>query len=53
MVHEVICHLFAWYSMMLTSVVAQDDPSQLAETLVEFWRRNERVMVGVKKVGEL
>jgi hypothetical protein len=31
----------------------QDDPSRIAEILVEFWRRNERVVVGVKKVGEL
>lgn len=32
----------------------QDDPPKLAEILVDFWRRNERVVVpGVKKVGEL
>ncbi|ETW82639.1 Esterase/lipase/thioesterase [Heterobasidion irregulare TC 32-1] len=31
----------------------EDDPVKLAETLVEFWRRNERVVVGVKKVGDL
>ncbi|THH08116.1 hypothetical protein EW146_g9099 [Bondarzewia mesenterica] len=31
----------------------EDDPVKLAETLVAFWRRNERVVVGVKKVGEL
>ncbi|KAI0064955.1 protein phosphatase methylesterase [Artomyces pyxidatus] len=31
----------------------EDDPSKLAETLVEFWRRNERVVAGIKKVGEL
>lgn len=30
----------------------QDDPTRLAEVLVEFWRRNERVIAGVKKVGE-
>ncbi|KIM29753.1 hypothetical protein M408DRAFT_304699 [Serendipita vermifera MAFF 305830] len=31
----------------------EDDPSRIAEILVEFWRRNERVVVGVKKVGEM
>jgi len=30
----------------------EDNPTRLAEVLVEFWRRNERVLVGVKKVGE-
>ncbi|KAF9037867.1 protein phosphatase methylesterase [Hymenopellis radicata] len=30
----------------------EDDPTGVAEILVEFWRRNERVVVGVKKVGE-
>jgi len=33
--------------------VGQDDPTRLAEILVEFWRRNERVVVGIKKVGDL
>ncbi|KAH9481836.1 Protein phosphatase methylesterase 1 [Psilocybe cubensis] len=31
----------------------EDDPTRIAEILVEFWKRNERVLVGVKKVGEL
>ncbi|KAI9446926.1 protein phosphatase methylesterase [Russula earlei] len=31
----------------------EDDPWTLAQTLVEFWRRNERVIVGIKKVGDL
>ncbi|KAA1467211.1 protein phosphatase methylesterase [Dentipellis sp. KUC8613] len=31
----------------------EDDPVKLAEVLTEFWRRHERVVVGVKKVGEL
>jgi len=31
----------------------EDDPMTLAQTLVEFWRRNERVVVGIKKVGDL
>lgn len=31
----------------------EDNPTRLAELLVEFWRRNERPIVnGVKKVGE-
>jgi len=30
----------------------EDNPTKLAEVLVEFWRRNERVIVGIKKVGE-
>ncbi|KAI0833806.1 protein phosphatase methylesterase [Trametes gibbosa] len=34
-------------------MVHEDDPTRMAEVLVEFWRRNERVIVGVKKVGEL
>ncbi|KAF5344906.1 hypothetical protein D9758_011578 [Tetrapyrgos nigripes] len=31
----------------------EDDPTRLAEILVEFWRRNERLTVGIKKVGDL
>ncbi|KAJ3510686.1 hypothetical protein NLJ89_g4527 [Agrocybe chaxingu] len=31
----------------------EDDPTRLAEIHVDFWRRNERVLVGIKKVGEL
>ncbi|OCH94861.1 protein phosphatase methylesterase [Obba rivulosa] len=34
-------------------MVHEDDPTRLAEVMVEFWRRNERVVVGMKKVGEL
>ncbi|KAI0656429.1 protein phosphatase methylesterase [Cubamyces menziesii] len=34
-------------------MVHEDDPTHMAEVLVEFWRRNERVVFGVKKVGEL
>ncbi len=34
-------------------IALKDDPSKLAEILIEFWRRNERVIPGVKKVGEL
>jgi len=34
-------------------MIQEDDPSKLAEILIEFWRRNERVIPGVKKVGEL
>ncbi|KZT53856.1 protein phosphatase methylesterase [Calocera cornea HHB12733] len=30
----------------------EDDPAKSAEVVVEFWRRNERVRVGVKRVGE-
>ena len=30
----------------------EDDPTRIAEIMVEFWKRNERVIVGVKKVGE-
>jgi len=30
----------------------EDDPTRLAEILVEFWRRNERVTMGIKKVGD-
>jgi len=31
----------------------EDNPTRLAEILVEFWRRNDRVVVGIKKVGDL
>ncbi|PAV16086.1 phosphatase methylesterase [Pyrrhoderma noxium] len=34
-------------------MIHEDNPERLAEILVEFWKRNERVIVGVKKVGEL
>ena len=30
----------------------EDDPTRLAEVLVEFWQRNEKVVKGVKKVGD-
>ncbi|KAI0256239.1 protein phosphatase methylesterase [Lactifluus subvellereus] len=30
----------------------EDDPLTLAQTLLEFWRRNERVVVGIKRVGD-
>lgn len=40
--------------VFLICMCLQDDPPKLAEVLVDFWRRNERVVVpGVKKVGEL
>jgi protein phosphatase methylesterase 1 len=31
----------------------EDDPTMLAEILTGFWKRNERVVIGVKKVGDL
>ncbi|KAF9070588.1 Alpha/Beta hydrolase protein [Rhodocollybia butyracea] len=31
----------------------EDDPTKLAEIVVDFWKRNERLVVGIKKVGEL
>lgn len=34
-------------------IVHEDDPTRLAEILVEFWKRNDRVLKGIKKVGEL
>ena len=39
--------------MALLIIVLQDDPAKLAEILVEFWKRNERVVIGVKRVGEI
>ncbi|KAH7104014.1 protein phosphatase methylesterase [Auriculariales sp. MPI-PUGE-AT-0066] len=33
-------------------LVHEDDPGRTAEILIEFWRRNDRVVPGVKKVGE-
>ena len=54
MIHEVRFDLAVslWWPSN-TSAVIQDSPERLAEILVEFWRRNERVVVGVKKVGEM
>lgn len=31
----------------------EDDPERVAEVLVEFWKRNDRVIAGIKKVGDL
>ena len=55
MVHEVcaICLPRLAEAKPSDGGVAQDDPTHMAEVLVEFWRRNERVVFGVKKVGEL
>jgi len=33
-------------------MIHEDDPAKLAEILVEFCERNDRVVIGVKKVGE-
>jgi len=33
-------------------MVHEDDPARLAEILVDFWKRNDRVVIGVKRVGE-
>lgn len=33
-------------------ILHEDDPRKLAEIIVDFWRRNERVIPGVKKVGD-
>ncbi|KAG5638531.1 hypothetical protein H0H81_012031 [Sphagnurus paluster] len=33
-------------------MVQEDAPTRLAEIMVEFWKRNERVVVGIKKVGD-
>ena len=35
------------------SFVIQDDLTRLTEILVEFWKRNDREVVGMKKVGDL
>ena len=42
----------SYLAVYLVVELVQDDPGRLAEVLVAFWRRNERVVVGVKKVGE-
>ncbi|KAF8333909.1 Alpha/Beta hydrolase protein [Amanita rubescens] len=31
----------------------EDNPTRLAEILAEFWKRNEKVIAGIKKVGDL
>lgn len=33
-------------------MLQEDDPTRLAEILVEFWKRNERAVAGIKKVGD-
>jgi protein phosphatase methylesterase 1 len=38
---------------VIADIPVQDDPEKLADVLVEFWRRNDQVVVGVKKVGDL
>ena len=42
-----------WQRARRLILFCKDDPTRLAEILVEFWRRNERVIIGVKKIGEL
>ncbi|KAF7965931.1 hypothetical protein HWV62_40935 [Athelia sp. TMB] len=34
-------------------MLQEDNPTKIAEILVDFWRRNERLLAGIKKVGEL
>jgi protein phosphatase methylesterase 1 len=51
MLHEVRIHVLDCHGIVLTS--HKDNPHRIGEILVEFWRRNERVVIGVKKVGEL
>ncbi|KAJ7574027.1 Alpha/Beta hydrolase protein [Mycena floridula] len=31
----------------------EDNPTKIAEILVDFWRRNERLVAGIKKVGDM
>lgn len=33
-------------------MLQEDDPTGTAKILIDFWRRNERLIAGVKKVGE-
>ena len=52
--HEV-CTLSIVALSHCSAYALQDDPERLAEVLVEFWRRNERITVNIKnlkKVGE-
>jgi protein phosphatase methylesterase 1 len=54
MLHEVrLRTLFRYLRRTQSCCHRQDNPTRLAETMVEFWKRNERVMVGVKKVGDV
>lgn len=52
MVHEVHVPDRLLHAQRVIHSFAQDDPSRLAELLVGFWKRNERVLVGIKKVGD-
>ena len=53
MMHEVcLARLFCKHIVLPTELCHQDDPATIAQILISFWRRNERVIPGVKKVGE-
>jgi protein phosphatase methylesterase 1 len=47
-----VCTTFVFLRTFVAHDLLKDDPTRLAEIMVEFWRRNERVIVGVKKVGD-
>lgn len=34
-------------------MLQEDDPTGTAKILTDFWRRNERLVAGIKKVGEI
>ena len=53
MLHEVRISSLPPIDWRSSYPIIQDDPTRLAEILVEFWKRNDRVVVGVKKVGDL
>jgi len=50
--HEV-CMFFPTACQTKLTSALQDDPTKLAETLVDFWRRNDRLIAGIKRVGDL
>ena len=47
--HLVMINLFLKLTFLF---LLQDDPKRLAEVMIEFWRRNKRVVAGVKKVED-
>lgn len=52
MLQEVWTFLFL-ETFLIYYYFPKDDPIRLTEIVVEFWRRNERVVTGVKKVGDI
>lgn len=57
MLHEVLTFLGQLWRFLQSKhrfAFVQDDPTQLAQILLDFWRRNDRILPkGIKKVGDV